>query len=89
VAGPALSGAANLIGTWQRAKQGDGKAGDALGVVLREAPFVNLWWARPVLDALILNELREWASPGTLRRQARTREQDYGQERWAPESVWR
>jgi hypothetical protein len=89
VAGPALSGAANLIGIWQRAKDGEAKAGDALGVVLRETPFINLWWARPVLDALILNSLREWASPGTLRRQAREREKDYGQERWAPETVWR
>lgn len=89
VAGPALSGAANLIGIWQRAKEGEAKAGDALGVVLRETPFINLWWARPVLDALVLNSLREWASPGTLRRQARQREKDYGQERWAPETVWR
>jgi hypothetical protein len=88
VAGPALSGAANIIGIWQRAKDGDAKAGDALGVLLRETPFINLWWARPVLDAAFLNSLREWASPGTLQRQARQREQDYGQERWAPQGLW-
>lgn len=89
LAGPALTGAANLIGIWQRAKSGDAKAGDALGVVLRETPFINLWWARPILDALLLNSLREWASPGTLRRQARQREKDFGQQRWAPETLWR
>lgn len=89
VAGPALGGAANLISIWQRAKEGEAKAGDALGVLMRETPFINLWWARPALDALILNSAREWASPGTLRRQARQREKDYGQERWAPETVWR
>lgn len=89
MAGPALGGAANLIGIWQRAKEGDAKAGDALGVVLRETPFVNLWWLRPALDASILNSLREYVAPGTLRRQARQRLEDYGQERWAPETVWR
>jgi hypothetical protein len=89
VAGPALSGAANLVNIWQRAKDGDAKAGDALGVVLRETPFINLWFARPALDALILNDLREWASPGTLRRAAQQREKDFGQQKWAPDSIWR
>lgn len=89
LAGPFGSGAANLVNIFQRVKEGDAKAGDALGVVLRETPFINLWWARLALDVSILNSVREWASPGTLRRQAQQRERDFGQSRWAPETAWR
>lgn len=89
IAGPMLTGGSNMLAAlWQRVIHGDAKASDMLGIALRETPFFNLWWARPVLDAAFLNSLREWASPGTLQRQARQREQDYGQERWAPQGLW-
>jgi hypothetical protein len=39
-----------------------------------------VWWARPALDYLVLNSVREYLSPGALARQDQRRRQDYGQQ---------
>ena len=84
VAGPLLSGAAGLVNLWQKVRSGDAKAGEALNLALRETPFLNLWYLRPVLDALLLRGLRDHLAPGSVQRSDRQRETEYGQRRWLP-----
>lgn len=83
-AGPTIGTVAQGIEMWQRAKEGDVRAADFLRLTLSNAPGANLFYLRPALDGLFLSALHESVSPGYLRRQARRREQDYGQERLYP-----
>ena len=53
---------------FQKAMAGDAKAGDAFRVTVDHTPFINLFWARPVMNYLILNQLQESLSPGSLHR---------------------
>lgn len=82
VAGPGLGAAADLVTLGMKLRDGDAKAGGALNFALQNTPFINLFYTRPILDYMILNELRNTLSPGFLARQATTRRQDYGQTRW-------
>ncbi len=86
-AGPAATTAADIISVFQRAMRGDAKAGEWVNTVLQNTPFLNIWYLRPALDYLVLNELREGMSPGFMRRQERQRFKDYGQRRIWPGSV--
>lgn len=79
MAGPVIAEGASLIDLAKRARDGDVSAAEALNWFLRNSPFINLWWARAGLDYLILNELRDAATPGWLARQQRRRAEDYGQ----------
>lgn len=79
LAGPALSDAARFLALFQRARNGEAGAGDALTAGLATTPFANLFWLRPGLDYLILNEARETLSPGYLARQDARRRKDFGQ----------
>jgi hypothetical protein len=84
-AGPAVGTGAQLIELWQKARQGDARAADALALGLQNAPGLNLFYLRPALDTLVLSALHESLSPGWLERQARRRRKDYGQDRlWEP-----
>lgn len=87
-AGPTAGSAASIINLATRARDGEAKAGDALNIVLQNTPLLSLWYARPALDLLILNSLREAASPGFIQRQARTRREDFGQERIMPATAF-
>lgn len=80
VAGPVLGEAASLVDLAHRARDGEAKAAEGLNWLLRNTPLVNLWYARPVLDYAILNEMRDAASPGFIARQQAQRFKDYGQE---------
>jgi hypothetical protein len=80
IAGPVIGEAASLVDLAQRARSGEAKAGEALNWLLRNTPLINLWYVRPALDYAILNEMREAASPGFIRRQQLQRYRDYGQE---------
>jgi len=53
---------------------------DFLNFGTQNTPFVNLFYTRPALDFLLLNSLREVASPGYTRRAAAKRKTEYGQE---------
>jgi hypothetical protein len=88
LAGPGLGGAAGLINLAARTRDGDVKAGEYLNIALQNTPVINLWYARPALDWLILNALREELSPGYLRRQERQRRKDYGQEYFLPRTAF-
>lgn len=82
VAGPGIGAAADLITLGMKLRDGDAKAGEALNFALQNTPYINLFWGRPILDYVILSEIRNTLSPGFLARQATTRRQDYGQTRW-------
>ncbi len=62
-------------------------AGDVLNLALQNTPWINLSYARPVLDILFLNALRNWASPGYVNRQQRSRLKDYGQRSLLPATL--
>lgn len=57
---------------------------DFLNFGTQNTPFVNLFYTRPALDFLLLNSLREVASPGYNRRVAAKRKTQYGQESFVP-----
>lgn len=80
VAGPVASDVARWVNLLARARDGDAKTADALTTAIGSTPFANVFYARPVLDLLILNSLRESLSPGYLARQDQRRRQDFGQE---------
>jgi hypothetical protein len=79
-AGPFLSDAARVVNLFARARDGEGKAAEFLTAGVAATPFLNVWWARPALDMLVLNELRETLSPGWLARQDQRRRQQFGQD---------
>ena len=45
-----------------------GRTGEAINWALETTPFGNLMVARPVLDTILLDELRDWSSPGYIKR---------------------
>jgi hypothetical protein len=48
--------------------------------VLATTPYANLHVLKPAMDYLIVNSIREAISPGYMRKQARTRMTEYGQQ---------
>lgn len=79
LAGPAIGAGSRFIELFQQARGGDVRAGQVFNTILQETPFINIWAARPALDWLVLNELREGLSPGFAARQRAARLRDYGQ----------
>jgi hypothetical protein len=77
--GPTAGTAISLIEMWQDLKSGEAKLGDAYHLALGNTPGLNIWWLRTGLDFLILNQMQEWLSPGTLRRRERRLGKDFGQ----------
>ncbi|QIU92154.1 hypothetical protein [Yokenella regensburgei] len=68
MAGPVASSADNLITLFQKTRSGDAKAGDFFRFTVDHTPFINLFWSRPLLNYLFLNQLQESLSPGSLHR---------------------
>ena len=62
--------------------RGEGRdAGEqAIRTALDNAPFINLWYTRAALDWTLLYHVREWMSPGTLRRMERKMKKDFNQD---------
>jgi hypothetical protein len=87
VAGPVPAAAANVISLYQRVRAGEAKAADGLNLALNNTPFINLWFARPALDVLVLNSVREWSSPGFLARQRQRLRKDFNQESFFPKRL--
>lgn len=79
VLGPALGSATTFGDIWRRAIRGDASAGDVLNAGLTNTPYLNLFYLRPALNALVINSMHEWASPGWGARQRSKRLRDYGQ----------
>jgi len=79
-AGPLASDAARIINLFARARDGEAKGAEFLTASLAATPFLNVFYLRPALDYLIINELRETLSPGFLARQDQRRRKEFGQE---------
>lgn len=86
--GPTAGTAASIINLATRARDGEAKAADAFNIALQNTPFLSLWYARPALDLLILNSMRESLSPGFIQRQQQRRKEDFGQERIMPATAF-
>lgn len=68
LAGPVAGSADQLVTLFQNARSGDAKAGDFFRFTVDHTPFINLFWSRPILNYLFLNQLQESLSPGSLHR---------------------
>ena len=68
LAGPTLSAADDVTDIWRRIRNGDDAAAKTFSTALSNAPFMNVFYLRPVLDYMILNSLTEALNPGALRR---------------------
>lgn len=82
LAGPVAGTGQDVIELWSKLARGDPDGGQALRVLQQNTPYVNLFYARPVLDYLILWNMQEAISPGTLRRMERNVEREQAQEFW-------
>jgi hypothetical protein len=84
-AGPTIGAVANLGDLLLKARDAglsseeQVKAGDWINQVTQNTPFINLFYIRPALDYLILNQMKEAAGPGYLRRIEGRRKKDFGQ----------
>lgn len=87
-AGPAVTTLADVVNIYQRTVAGDVTAKETFDSIWQNVPFQNLWYVRPAMDILVLNELREALSPGFERRRERFIEESFGQESLLPFSVW-
>jgi len=67
-AGPTLGAVSDTLRLWSQLVRGDADGGDALRLAINNTPFLNLFYARPTLDYLVLWDIQEALSPGTLRR---------------------
>lgn len=85
-AGPTLGTAADVLKLWAKVKAGDDAAAAAFRLALNNTPFLNLFYARPLLDHAILYEMQEAINPGSLRRMERRVREETGAEYWAPPS---
>ena len=94
VAGPTLGSASDAIQLALGARdfaidvaqgnEGKFSGGAALSWLTGNTPFANLYYAKPALDYMILNSLRETLSPGYLRRMSKNRQRQYGQQSFMP-----
>lgn len=66
--GPALGTVFEAANLWSRVRSGDDAAASAMRLAQNNTPFLNLFYARIVLDHLFLFSVQEAMSPGSLRR---------------------
>lgn len=77
-AGPTLGQFYDTYELWNGLLKGEPKAGKAMGMVMNNMPFQNLFYTKGALNYFVLNGIREAASPGFLRRQEHTTESNAG-----------
>jgi hypothetical protein len=67
--------------TGNQAVKGDpvGARDKAIRLGMARMPYANLWWAKSALDYGMMFHLREWMSPGTLRRSEDALRRDFNQ----------
>lgn len=77
--GPVVGEVDSLLKAFYAVRNGEAKGAEWLNIALQNTPFLNMWYVRPALNALIINHMREALSPGyRRRREQRLRKQ--GQE---------
>lgn len=74
LAGPSVSQAADILTTVTNPS-----VKKATNVALKSLPGQNIIYIRPVLDQLLINELREMVDPGSQKRMRRENEKKYNQ----------
>ena len=89
VAGPTLGTASSIVYTllttrdYAAGKLDGGKASSPaaqwINILQGNTPFANLFYTKPALDYLIMNNVRDWATPGATERMIKNRQRDYGQ----------
>jgi hypothetical protein len=87
LSGPFIGTAADIYNLAMKAKGGDPDAGKALDVLVNNTPFINMFYTRPAIDFLFLNELRDTARPGYLRRQEQRAKSETGQDYFLPRTL--
>lgn len=87
LSGPFVGTMGDLWSLYQGARDGDPDAGKALDVLVQNTPYANLFFVRPALDYLFINDLREIVRPGYRRRQERRLREERGQEFFLPRSL--
>jgi len=80
--GPQYSDLANIFDMYNRAKEGDFNAAQAVSQAYRFLPFNNVFYTRAAANHLILYNLQEWLNPGYKRRMKRRVKRETGQEFW-------
>lgn len=84
--GPILGDMAGLYDGWQEIMSGEAPSGVTARKAMSMIPGQNLFYARPVIDYMLMHDLNEALSPGYLRRAERRLERDQGVEYFAPPS---
>jgi hypothetical protein len=80
--GPSISFIGDVLRLYGRATDGDDVSANAVRFGINNAPFINLFWVRPVLDYLLLYQFQEALNPGFLRRYERRVEKENNQTFW-------
>jgi hypothetical protein len=79
LAGPVIGNLDTLTDLWTRIRNGDDLAAASFKALIDNTPFLNLYWARPTLDYLVLYHIQEALNPGFLRRMEKRIERENGQ----------
>lgn len=89
VAGPTIGTASDFINTglatrdYLAGKLGADKsaspASQWISLLQGNTPFANLFYVKPALDYLVMNNVKDWATPGSVERGIKNRQRDYGQ----------
>lgn len=89
--GPGVGLASDAVKIAGSVRDMDPKAAQMLNFVMDTTPYVNLFYLRPVLDVLLVNDLREAVNPGYIERKKSIRKKEYNQESTLPqtrEELW-
>lgn len=77
--GPTAGNVERIARLFAQAREGEGGADQAVGLMLNNTPFINLFYTRQALDYLLLYQIQEFMNPGYLRRLERRLEREHGQ----------
>lgn len=84
--GPVVSDADQIVTLYQRAINGDAKAGDAFRFMVDHTPYLNIPYIKTTANYLFLNRLQENLSPGSLDRYRERAVKDQGNDFIIPPS---
>lgn len=86
LSGPGVGLASDAVKIGMSIRDMDPQATQMLNFALDTTPYVNLFYLRPVLDVLLINDLREQVNPGYLQRKRTIRQKEYRQESAVPQN---
>ena len=85
VGGPTVSDIGSLYNIWGRIRSGEGDkaANETFKFAVNNMPGANFYW-RPTLDALFINDVSEYLSPGYLKRVEKRAKEQHQDFLWKP-----